>query len=56
MGAYIGMTNKMWLQRFFDNYEVIHGPNGVNFLMFKSTINNIDRSSERHFDFIYRWL
>ena len=50
------MSSKMQFQVFFGDYNVLYGPNGVDLSVFKCTSSAIDKSLERSFGSIYKWL
>ena len=50
------MSSKMQFQVFYGDNNVLYGLNGVDFSAFKCTSSAIDKSLERSFGSIYKWL
>ena len=46
----------MQFQVFYDDYNVLYGPNGVDLSAFKYTSSAIDKPLQRSFGSIYKWL
>ena len=50
------MSSKMQFQIFYGDYNVLYGSNGVDLSDFKCTSSAIDKSLERSFGSICKWL
>ena len=50
------MSSKMQFQVFFGDHIILYGTNGVDVSAFKCTSSAIDKSLERSFGSIYKWL
>ena len=50
------MSSKMQFQLFFGDYNILYGPNRIDLSTFKCTSSAIDKTLERSFGSIYKWL